>query len=160
MTYAHQDSITDLIVGTICSGRSVKRFNQIIYERRLKRYREESFRVTLSRLHKKEYVNHSALGWSMNKKGRLYFSNARLLDYLPSPFEKKVPDGIVVAFDIPEGSRKVRNWLRNQLKIFGYKMMQQSLWIGPGPLPASFLKRLEDLNIRKNVKVFNIKRSS
>jgi hypothetical protein len=35
-------------------------------------------------------------------------------------------------------------------------MLQQSLWIGPGPLPGSFLKRLEDLNIRKNIKTFKI----
>jgi len=58
--------------------------------------------------------------------------------------------------DIPEQNRILRNWLRNQIKIFGYKMLQQSLWIGPSPLPPPFLKRLEDLNIRKNVKTFKI----
>ena len=50
----------------------------------------------------------------------------------------------------------MRRWLRNQIKIFGYKMLQQSLWLGPGPLPPAFLKRLEDLKIRKNVKTFKI----
>ena len=58
--------------------------------------------------------------------------------------------------DIPEKDRFMRHWLRNKIKIFGYKMLQQSLWIGPGPLPSSFLKRLEDLDIKKNIKIFKI----
>ena len=48
------------------------------------------------------------------------------------------------------------DWLRNQLKIFGYKMLQQSLWQGPGPLPIEFRKRLDDFGIKKNVKTFKM----
>jgi hypothetical protein len=37
-------------------------------------------------------------------------------------------------------------------------MLQQSLWLGPGPLPQEFLKRLNELGIRENIKIFPIKK--
>ena len=149
-------SIGDLLIATLGSARSTRRFYSIIREREFKRYKKESVRVGLSRLHKKGYLSNSSSGWFVTKKGKKYSKNARLLDYAESPFEKDSSDDTIIAFDIPEKNRVIRNWLRNQIKIFGYKMLQQSLWIGPGPLPSSFLKHLEDLNIRKNVKTFKI----
>ena len=77
--------------------------------------------------------------------------------YITSPFNSKSQKNTIVSFDISEGDRKTRNWVRNQLKIFNYEMLQQSLWFGPGPLPREFLTRLTDLRIRKNVKIFNTK---
>ena len=158
MLHNNSPSIGDLLIATLCSARSTRRFYAILREREFQRYKKESVRVGLSRLHKKGYLTNSSSGWSMTKEGRKYFENLRLLGYISSPFDKNSPDDIVIAFDIPEKNRIVRRWLRNQIKIFGYKMLQQSLWIGPGPLPSSFLKRLEDLNIRKNVKTFKIVR--
>lgn len=35
-------------------------------------------------------------------------------------------------------------------------MLQQSLWIGPGPLPEEFIKRLKDLKIKDCIKIFKI----
>ena len=92
----------------------------------------------------------------MSKEGIRRLKETHLLSYISSPFKKDSATSMIVSFDIPEVDRKIRYWLRNQLKIFGYKMLQQSLWLGPSPLPLSFLKRLEDLNIRKNVKTFKI----
>lgn len=149
-------SIGDLLMATICSARSTRRFYAILREREFERYKKESVRVGLSRLHAKGYLSNSSSGWSITEKGKRYGRNVRLLSYIKSPFDKNPPDDIIIAFDIPEKNRAIRRWLRNQIQIFGYKMLQQSLWIGPGPLPSSFLKRLEDLNIRKNVKTFKI----
>ena len=146
----------DLLIATLGSGRSVRRFHEIISERKFNRHKKESIRVTLSRLHSKGYVNNSALGWSITKKGRKYSQNTHLLGYITSPFAENLPSSMIISFDIPEKDRFMRHWLRNQIKIFGYKMLQQSLWIGPGPLPSSFLKRLEDLDIKKNIKIFKI----
>ncbi len=148
--------ITDLVMATLGSARNVRKFRSILYERKLKRYKEGSVRVALSRLHSKGYIDNSVAGWSITKKGEAHIKNTRLLSYLSSPFNKNSPDNIILSFDIPEKNRIIRNWLRNQIKIFGYRMLQQSLWIGPGPLPSYFLKRLEDIGIRKNIKTFKI----
>src|SRR3989344_3817724 len=153
----HAPSIGDLLMATLGSARSTRRFYAIIREREFGRYKKESVRVGLSRLYAKGYLTNSASGWSITKKGKIHIKNIRLLDYIKSPFEKNSHNNnTIIAFDIPEKNRIMRNWLRNQIKIFSYKMLQQSLWIGTGPLPYSFLKRLEDLDIRKNIKTFKI----
>ena len=154
------ESIVDLLIATLASGRSVRAFHSILSERKFNRYRKDSVKVSLSRLHKQGYLKHLDLGWSLTKTGKRRAKENHLLSYIPSTFEKSCPDSMIVSFDIPEQSRVFRNWLRNQLKIFGYKMLQQSLWIGPSPLPLAFLKRLEDLGIRKNVKTFKIRKLS
>ena len=147
---------TDLIIAMLCSGRSTRQFYSIIREREFKRYKKESVRVSLTRLHKKGYLNNSEKGWSLTKKGKIYSKKIALYSYIQSPFTKEDLDNTIISFDIPEPNRVTRNWLRNQIKIFGYKMLQQSLWLGPGPLPKDFFKRLEELEIRKNVKIFSI----
>jgi DNA-binding transcriptional regulator PaaX len=154
------ESITDLIIATLGSARSTHRFRSILFECKLKRYKKESIRVALYKLRSNNYVKNSELGWSLTETGKKFIKNRYLLGYIQSPFEKNSPANTIISFDIPEKNRKIRNWLRNQIKIFGYKMLQQSLWLGPGPLPASFFKRLEDLNIRKNIKTFRIKKST
>jgi len=153
---SNSPSITDLLIATLCSGRSTRRFYQILRERQFKCYEKNSVRVALSRLNKKGYVNNSPTGWSITQKGRLQNKKTYLLSYISSPFKETTTKNTIVSFDIPVPDRVKRNWLRNQVKIFGYKMLQQSLWLGPGPLPANFLKRLEELEIRKNVKIFTV----
>ena len=154
-------SIGDLLIATLGSARSTRRFYAIVREREFNRYKKESVQVALSRLRKKGYIDNSTAGWSLTKKGEQYSSGTRLLSYVSSPFSENSPTSMIISFDIPEPDRKIRNWLRNQIKIFGYKMLQQSLWLGPGPLPASFLKRLEKLKIRGRVKIFSkVKRVS
>jgi DNA-binding transcriptional regulator PaaX len=150
------ESLVDLLLATIGSGRSARRFRSILFERKLKRYKKESIKVALSRLRSKGYLDNSTSGWYITQKGKKYIVSKELLGYIASPFAKNSLPEIIISFDIPEHSRTIRNWLRNQIKIFGYKMLQQSLWIGPGPLPLSFLKRIEDLGIRKNIKTFKI----
>ena len=155
MSY-NSPSIGDLLIATLCCARNTRRFHSIIREREFNRYNQESVRVALSKLHTKGYVNNSASGWSITKKGKNYSQDVRPLGYIVSPFAENSQPSMIISFDIPEKDRRIRHWLRTQLKIFGYKMLQQSLWLGPSPLPPSFLKRLEDLKIRKNVKTFKI----
>ena len=156
----YSESLVDLLIATLGSGRNVRKFYEILSERKLNKYKKESVKVALSRLRKKGYIDNSSIGWSITKKGRKYLKDVTLLSYIASPFVENSPSSMIISFDIPEQNRILRNWLRNQIKIFGYKMLQQSLWIGPSPLPSSFLKRLEDLNIRKNIKTFKITRKN
>ncbi|MBI3888519.1 hypothetical protein HY311_01875 [Candidatus Nomurabacteria bacterium] len=157
MSY-NSPSIGDLLMATICSGKSTRRFYAIIREREFKRYKKESVNVTLSRLNKKGYLKNTSGGWSPTTKGILRNKEINLYSYIPSFFNEKSPVNTIVSFDIPGPKRTTRDWLRNQIKIFGYKMLQQSLWLGPGPLPPIFLKRLEELEIRKNIKIFSVKK--
>lgn len=156
MTLKYSESIGDLILATLGSARNSRLFRQILSEKRLQKFKKESVRVTLTRLCKKGYIQNSDIGWFLTKEGEESMQKEKLLSYINSPFKKEAVHNMIVSFDIPEHSRIYRDWLRNQIKIFGYKMLQQSLWVGPGPLPLSFMKRLEILNIRKNIKTFKI----
>lgn len=159
LNQTYSPSLTDLLIATLFSARSSKNFREIINERKIKNYEKNSISVALSRLTSRGYVNKNNNDWYLTIKGKNKYKNTCLLNYINSPFNKNPKINTIIAFDIPENNRVVRNWLRNQIKIFGYKILQQSLWIGPGPLPESFLQRLEDLNIRKNVKTFKISKS-
>jgi DNA-binding transcriptional regulator PaaX len=90
------------------------------------------------------------------KKGTAYRKQALLYSYIPSPFSPSVKNKLIISFDVPESRRIDRNWLRNQIRIFGYTMLQQSLWIGPGPLPKEFKERLSTLKLDALVKVFSL----
>jgi len=149
-------SISDLLIAMLCSARNSKRFRSLIREREFKRYNKESVRVSLTRLNKKGYVRNLNGEWKITDKGKKYLQLNSKNEYIPSPFKKESECNTILSFDISENSRRMRNWLRNQLKIFGYKMLQQSLWIGPGPLPQEFLKKLKELKIRENIKIFTI----
>jgi len=153
-------SIGDLLIATITSHRSSAQFHKILREREFARYKEKSVRMTLSRLHKKGYLNNKKGNWSLTQKGRTYNNRNLLFSYIPSPFDKNQQSNTIISFDIAEADRVKRNWLRNQIKIFGYKMLQQSLWLGPGPLTQEFFKRLTDLDIRKNIKIFTINKKN
>lgn len=152
----YHHSLSRLLLATIGNSRNLKIFRSILREKKFKRYKKESIEVAFSRLSKKGYVVNSSFGCLITDKGKAYVHKKHLLDYISSPFKENDPLNTIIAFDIPEKDRKIRNWLRNQIKIFNYKMLQKSLWLGPGPFPDSFLKHLEDLHIRKYVKIFKI----
>jgi len=117
MSY-NSPSIGDLLIATLGSARNTRQFYSIIRERELRRHKKDSIRVALSRLHKKGYVYNSSLGWSITKKGSKHLKDTRPLAYITSPFEKDSPATMIISFDIPEQNRTLRNWLRNQIKIF------------------------------------------
>ncbi len=63
---------------------------------------------------------------------------------------------IILMFDIPESKRRTRKWLRDQLKIWDFEMIQKSVWMGPGPLSKEFKDRLRGLGVENCVKVFSV----
>ncbi len=146
------------MIATLLSSRNTKTFYSILRKREFERFKKESISVSLSRLNKKGYLKKNENGWSLTQKGISRSKKNYLTSYISSPFEENSPVNTIISFDIPGPHRSTRDWLRNQIKIFNYKMLQQSLWIGPGPFPPIFLKRLEELRIRKNIKIFSIKK--
>lgn len=153
-----RETISDLLIALLCSGRNPVAFRSILRQREINRYKKESVQISLSRLKKKGYISHSNQGWIISEKGKLYSKNLHLLSYIPSPFNGKTSSNTIVSFDIPSPDRRIRDWLRNQLKVFNYKMLQQSLWVGPGPLPDEFLERINELKIKENIKLFNVQK--
>lgn len=149
-------TLTDFLIAFLCSARSTRAFYRIMHERVLARHKAQSVRTTLSRLKKKGFVKSDKNGWSITENGQKHYRNRERFSFIRSPFPDKAPDNLVVGFDIPELNRHLRNWLRAQLKIFGYRMIQQSLWMGPGPLPQEFGKRLIELDIKDNLKIFKL----
>ena len=151
-------TIGDLLIATLLSNRNIKTFYSILKKQEFERFRKESVAVSLSRLHKNGYLKRNENGWLLTQKGILRNKKTYLVSYISSPFKENSLVNTIISFDIPGSQRSTRDWLRNQIKIFNYKMLQQSLWIGPGPLPSKFIKRLEELKIRKNIKIFSIKK--
>lgn len=152
------ESLVDLIIAMLESGKSSYQFHRILRERKFNRYKKESVRVALSRLSQKGYVENSPKGWLITQKGREYYKHIHMFNYISSPFVKNSPQTILIAFDIKESDKVVRNWIRNQIKIFGYEQLQKSVWVGPGPIPKSFIEKLQAFGVRKYVEIFTIER--
>ena len=151
-------SMGDFLIAFLSSTRNTKRFHEILRELEHKRYKEGSLRVSMSRLHKHGLVANSPGGWALTKIGKRYHNDFHAFSYITSPFKKSSEPKLIISFDVPQTHKRARNWLRNQLKIFGYKMIHQSLWLGPGPLPKTFHKRLQILGVRKSIKIFSIRK--
>lgn len=139
------------------SGRNTATYKKLMQAESLADIDEGSLGTTLSRLHKKQYVSKGAVGWSITNRGRREIARMGS-QYITCPFGIHAVKNTLVAFDIPENNRKARSWLRNQLKIFNYSILQQSLWFGPGPLPLDFLHRLRDLGIADMIRIFTVKK--
>jgi len=153
-------TLKDYLIAFLCSARSTHLFYKILNEREFKNRKSFSVRATLGRLQKQKLALKNKEGWSITENGKSYYKNKILFLYLPSLFDKKDEANKLLIFDIPETHRHGRNWLRNQLKIYGYIMVQRSVWQGPGPLPKEFFKRLQDLKIDKNIKMFTLSKNS
>lgn len=65
------------------------------------------------------------------KEGKAKLENVINIDYKkPKQWNKK---WYLVIFDVPEEKRRLRDALREKLKILGFGMLQASVWISPYP---------------------------
>ena len=63
---------------------------------------------------------------------------------------------VIVAFDVPERERKLRDWLRSHLVSFGFTRLQKSVWAGNHGIPEEFAYDLKDLGMLPYVQIFAI----
>jgi phenylacetic acid degradation operon negative regulatory protein len=154
------DTIVNNILAILMSNHSSKRYRSILDSLETGHFSKGSIRVSLYRLQSKGLIQKSDSEWEITDEGRKYFKHKHRLTYLPSPFTSTYSKNTIISFDIPERDRAIRNWLRHQIKIYGFKKLQQSLWVGPGPLPKNFLLRLKELNIKNNIKIFKVLKSN
>ena len=66
---------------------------------------------------------------------------------------------IIIAFDIPEHSKRKREWLRRTLRGLHMRMIQKSVWAGKITLPKEFLSDLKDHNLLDYIEIFEISKT-
>ena len=73
--------------------------------------------------------------------------------------KKKRRDGnwLMLIFDIPEKKRKLRDLLRENLQILGFKLLQKSIWVCPYDILEQVQGIIQKYNLEKYVKIFLIK---
>ena len=148
-------SFGDFIISHLLSCSSLRIQKKILYElvQKKRMLNRRVFNNNLYRLQKKGVLN-----FDSNKNILINKNNLKRQILFARIQEKPTGDTkVMVLFDIPEKKRKVRNWLRLQLKLWDFEMLQQSVWLGKGPLPKEFTTRLCLLDIQECIKIFNIR---
>lgn len=150
----YKSTISDELIAFIFSCKSTSIRRKILWERIQKRRNisKQIYNQNVYRLRKKGLISCKAEDYVLSEKGISYHKNPYRL--IKENINKK--NKIIFIFDIPENKRKVREWIRNQIKFWDFKMIQKSVWVGYGPLPSEFMDRLKLLEVDKCVKVFNV----
>lgn len=124
------------------------------------KYKERSLRTTIDRLKKKGIIENELNGLILSKYGKEYvkrkFDSLKKFD---KPENLSKEKNLLVMFDVPTEKKGEREWLRWHLKKFEYIMIQQSVWVGPSPLPKEFLDYLKEIKLDKNIKTFKLEKS-
>ncbi len=156
MPYIETNTLPEHLLAILCSARSVRLYHEILRDMRIKRYKRNAVDTALSRMKKRGWILKTGDSWHVTENGKNAWDHINRFMILPSPFPKGAPAKNIIAFDIPEPQRRERVWLRDQLKAYGYTMLQKSLWRGPGPLPDEFTKKTKALDIASGIKTFII----
>lgn len=118
--------------------------------------RQETLSALLCRLRSQGLVVRSGgkkFGhWGVTSKGRKLIGNSAV----PSA---AAADGIgrLVIFDIPEGERKKRDAIREELISAGFSQLQKSVWFGERPLPKDFIDFLQQIRAEQYVHIFSVR---
>jgi DNA-binding transcriptional regulator PaaX len=152
--YLNETTFTDELIAFLFSCRSNSIRKKILWERVQKRHKMSRlvFNQSMYRLNNKGIITNKGGVYKLSNRGiALYKNPYRRVMEKPSKVKK-----IIIIFDIPENKKKVREWLRRQIKDWDFEMIQKSVWIGFGPLPEEFTKRLKILGVEKGVRIFNV----
>lgn len=95
--------------------------------------------------------------WKITAAGLEKFGliRAKKLDYQPA-IENKLK---IIVFDVPEKERFKRLWLGEALKLFGFKRLQKSVWIGKNKIPEDFIKDLHKKGMMGYVHILEVSRA-
>ena len=148
-------SFGDIVISYLLSCRSLRIQKRILFKlvQKRRKLNRQVFNNNLYRIKEK-----GILSFDVNKDVIINKNILRNYTLFTNIKEKpKADTKIMVLFDIPERKRKTRTWLRLQLKLWDFEMLQQSVWLGRGPLPKEFTNRLRMLNIQEGVKIFKIR---
>jgi len=126
---------------------------------RFKKYSQRSIRSTIDRLKEKGFIEKELSGIVLSKNGRKYvekkFDSLKQFDK-PKGLSKERK--LLLMFDVPTEKKGEREWLRWHLKKFDYIMIQQSVWVGPSPLPKEFNDYIKEIKLDKCIKIFKLEK--
>lgn len=116
-------------------------------DKQKKKYKpsDVSIKQSIWRLKKAGFVDNKGKEFFLTEKGK------KLANYIMA--RKKIMtrkwDGRyrIIIFDIPEKSKKTRDWLRHELYMIGYKKLQESVLVGRYPLPEDLIKDIKQNKI-------------
>jgi len=123
---------------------------------RKKKWKEKTIKTNIYRLQKQGLVAQDPKKkvYFLTKKGKEFagYINDRY-SILNQPWDKKIR---IVIFDIPEKKRIYRDWLRNELLLLEFKLLQKSVFVGKHPLPESLIREIDNYNIAKYIYIFTL----
>lgn len=154
--YLDETTFTDQLIAFLLSCKSNSIRKSILWERVKKRRNISNniFYQNMYRLRKKGYILSKDEKYQLSNKGKSFYMNTCRKIYIKNKKYKK----IIIIFDIPERNKKVREWIRRQIKFWDFKMIQKSVWIGYGPLPDEFKNRLKILKVDGGVKILDVEK--
>lgn len=125
-----------------------------------KYYKYQSLANGCSILKKKGYIKKGDLdNYFITPKGIIFLEKAEnILKIFTTENRETSPKNLLVMYDIPQEKKKERDWFRRHLKKFNFIMIQKSVWVGPSPLPKSFLEYVKEIKLGDNFKTFKLEK--
>ena len=121
-----------------------------------KKFKRQEILVNLSRLEKQGLIR-------KEPKRKIYIlteEGKELVSYVKDRYsilDKKWDGKLkIVIFDIPEKKKFYREWLRGELLLLNYKMLQKSVYVGKYPLAKSFYQDIIRFGLNDQIFVFTI----
>lgn len=108
------------------------------WNKKRKKIKEITIRQSIRRLRRHGFVEKNNGQYRLTLKGKNLAQ--RLLEAKNMINKKWDGKYRVVIFDIPEEKSGHRNWLREELYLLEYKLLQKSVFIGKHPLPKNLIK--------------------
>jgi len=92
---------------------------------------------------------------AITKEGRkrLYSLEKNLLKQIPKTLSNNL---IIFSYDIPSGHRKLRDRLREILKMMNFEMIHQSLWVGKIKISEELLEYLSEISVLEYVEILEV----
>jgi len=143
------DGLAIEFLDTVKCAFTCRRSNERQYWQAIKNDRELMRRNFYS-LQRRGYVKRGSNNkFLITPKGNLKITKARIK--IKNHDKKWDEKWRILIFDIPESRRSKRDDLRTNLKLLGFKKLQQSVWISPYNIDKELEDFIEFYRIRRNV---------
>jgi DNA-binding PadR family transcriptional regulator len=100
------------------------------------------------------------LRWTITKLGKNKLKDIKdKNNSLPSKINYKTTKEKnlkLIVFDIPEKYRYKRVWLREQLIMLDFVLLQKSVWMGKNKIPEEFIKNINNLGLLPYIHIFTV----
>lgn len=117
--------------------------------RKKKKIKAVTIRQSIRRLKKQGFVEEKGGKFFLTEKGKILGQKiAGIKNSVNKKWDGKFR---VVIFDIPEKKSDDRFWLRQELYMLEYKLLQKSVFIGKHPLPKELIKSIKKRGIGNSV---------